>query len=119
MRGDLPSVRLPRRIVPICVSEPMGFERPLRMASTPAMKVVATAPIPGQRIPSLPEAGRMSTGTEGDFGGDFVADMGAPSINLPRTLQHLYPARIWRPAAELPGCPPYTGVENVVETHPS
>ena len=28
------------RMVPIWVSEPIGFDRPLRMASTPAMKVV-------------------------------------------------------------------------------
>ena len=48
-----------RRMVPICVSEPMGLARPLRMASTPATKVVATAPIPGIMTPSLPFAGSM------------------------------------------------------------
>ena len=62
MSGVRASVRLPSRIVPICVSEPMGFEIPFRIASTPAMKVVATAPIPGVRMPSLPVAGRMSIG---------------------------------------------------------
>ena len=58
--GDRPSVRLPSRMVPIWVSEPMGLEIPRRIASTPAMKVVATAPIPGVRMPSLPVAGRIS-----------------------------------------------------------
>src|SRR5438874_10481796 len=56
-RGARPSVRLPRRTVTIWVRLPMGRESPLRMASTPAMKVVATAPIPGSRTPSLPSAG--------------------------------------------------------------
>jgi hypothetical protein len=36
----------------------MGWVYPFRMLSTPAMKVVATAPSPGVRIPSLPVAGR-------------------------------------------------------------
>ena len=57
--GERPSVRLPRRTVPICVSEPIGFARPLRMASTPATKVVATAPMPGIMTPSLPFAGSI------------------------------------------------------------
>src|SRR5580704_4013772 len=52
--GERPSVRLPRRIVPICVREPTGTAFFLRTSSTPAMKVVATAPIPGRRIPSFP-----------------------------------------------------------------
>src|SRR5579862_888896 len=60
--GERPSVRLPRRTVPICVSEPMGFEIPLRTASTPATKVVATAPIPGIMTPSFPLAGCRSLG---------------------------------------------------------
>src|SRR6266568_467718 len=59
MRGLRPSVRLPSRTVPIWVRLPMGRDRPLRIASTPAMKVVATAPIPGKRTPSLPWAGAM------------------------------------------------------------
>ncbi len=59
MRGERLSVRLPRRMVPICVSEPMGFASPLRMASTPAMTVVLTAPRPTRRMPSLPLAGCM------------------------------------------------------------
>src|SRR5262245_14377470 len=61
--GERPSVRLPRRTVPICVSEPIGFAKPLRMASTPAMVVVLTAPRPTSRTPSLPRAGAISTGT--------------------------------------------------------
>ena len=56
--GDRLSVRLPRRIVAICVSDPIGLEWPRRMLSTPAMNVVATAPRPGVRMPSLPVAGR-------------------------------------------------------------
>src|SRR6185312_16380550 len=44
IKGDRFSVRLPSRIVAICVSEPIGFECPRRILSTPAMKVVATAP---------------------------------------------------------------------------
>src|SRR5262245_32937729 len=60
MRGLRPSVRLPSRTVPICVRLPMGRERPLRMASTPAMKVVATAPIPGRSTPSRPSAGAIA-----------------------------------------------------------
>src|SRR5262249_28899137 len=52
----------PRRIVPICVSEPMGGASPLRMAITPAMVVVLTAPRPTSSTPSLPRAGAISTG---------------------------------------------------------
>src|SRR6185437_1302970 len=51
--GARASVRLPSRIVPICVSDPMGLAIPLRTASTPATKVVATAPMPGIMMPSL------------------------------------------------------------------
>src|SRR4029077_8327783 len=60
--GDRFSVRLPNRIVAICVSDPMGLECPRRMLSTPAMNVVATAPRPGVRIPSVPPAGRIGDG---------------------------------------------------------
>src|SRR6185295_236935 len=58
--GERLSVRLPRRMVPIWVIEPIGLACPRRMASTPATKVVATAPIPGRRTPSFPLAGLMS-----------------------------------------------------------
>src|SRR5882762_5511402 len=37
----------------------MGLASPRRMASTPAMNVVVTAPMPGIRIPSLPSAGAI------------------------------------------------------------
>src|SRR5215510_10611289 len=60
--GARPSVRLPRRMVPICVSEPIGGASPLRMAITPAMVVVLTAPRPTSSTPSLPRAGAISTG---------------------------------------------------------
>src|SRR4249919_451862 len=39
----------------------MGLAIPLRMAMTPAMKVVLTAPRPTRSTPSLPRAGAMST----------------------------------------------------------
>src|SRR5882672_2226930 len=58
--GEVPSVRFPTRMVPIWVSDPMGLAKPLRMASTPATKVVATAPIPGIIIPSFPFGGWIS-----------------------------------------------------------
>src|SRR5687768_7167815 len=58
--GDRPSVRLPRRIVPICVSDPIGVARPFRTAMTPAMVVVLTAPSPTRRMPNLPFAGAIS-----------------------------------------------------------
>src|SRR4051812_4319323 len=57
MSGERLSVRLPRRMVAICVSDPIGFDLPRRTLSTPAMNVVATAPRPGVRMPSLPVAG--------------------------------------------------------------
>src|SRR5712692_8736549 len=62
MSGERPSVRLPRRIVPICVSEPTGCDLPLRTSSTPAMNVVLTAPMPGSRTPSFPLAGAILEG---------------------------------------------------------
>ena len=49
-------MRLPRRMVPICVTDPIGLAMPLRMASTPATNVVATAPMPGIMTPSFPLA---------------------------------------------------------------
>ena len=57
--GDRASVRLPRRTVPICVSEPMGFARPFLIAMMPAMVVVDTAPRPTRSRPTLPPAGAM------------------------------------------------------------
>src|SRR5499427_138643 len=60
--GERPSVRLPSRIVPICVSEPIGDDNPLRMANTPAIVVVLTAPRPTSNTPSLPRAGAISIG---------------------------------------------------------
>ena len=59
--GGRPSVLLPRRMVANWVSDPTGSPRPRLMASTPAMKVVDTAPIPGIRMPSLPSAGAIWT----------------------------------------------------------
>src|SRR6202167_2722452 len=60
--GVRPSVRLPRRTVARCVRDPIGAPRPRLTASTPAMNVVLTAPIPGSSTPSLPSAGAIRTG---------------------------------------------------------
>src|SRR5208337_836156 len=57
--GVLLSVRLPSRMVPICVSEPIGLASPRRTASTPAIIVVATAPKPTTITPSFPVAGSI------------------------------------------------------------
>src|ERR1700682_3493077 len=62
MSGERASVRLPRRMVPICVSDPTGCDLPLRTSSTPAMKVVLTAPKPGSSTPSFPLAGAILEG---------------------------------------------------------
>src|SRR5688500_16000311 len=59
MSGFRFSVRLPSRMCASCVSDPIGSARPRRTASTPAIKVVATAPIPGKRMPNRPEAGSI------------------------------------------------------------
>jgi hypothetical protein len=56
-------------MVAIWVSEPIGFERPRRMLSTPAMNVVATAPRPGVSMPRRPVAGAM------DFGAGLEDDL--------------------------------------------
>src|SRR3981189_3515943 len=62
MSVQRPSVRFPSRMVPICVSDPTGCDLPLRTSSTPAMKVVLTAPIPGSSTPSFPLAGAILEG---------------------------------------------------------
>src|SRR5918993_2927287 len=59
MGGVRLSVRRPRRMVAICVRLPTGSARPCLTASTPAMKVVLTAPRPTSSTPSLPLAGSM------------------------------------------------------------
>ena len=55
------SVRLPSRMVESCVSDPTGAAIPRLIASTPAMNVVVTAPIPGINTPSFPSAGAIWT----------------------------------------------------------
>ena len=57
-------------MVPIWVSDPMGLAMPLRTASTPATNVVATAPMPGIMMPSLPLGAWISLLE--DFGSVFV-----------------------------------------------
>jgi hypothetical protein len=49
-------------MVPICVNDPIGLAIPLRMASTPAIVVVLTAPKPTSSTPNFPRAGAISTG---------------------------------------------------------
>jgi hypothetical protein len=48
--------------VPSWVSEPTGCDLPLRTNSTPAIKVVLTAPMPGVNIPSFPFGGAIFPG---------------------------------------------------------
>src|SRR3989442_12144577 len=60
--GERCCVRLPSRIVPSWVIEPIGAAAPLRTSSTPAMKVVLTAPMPGVRTPSSPFGGAILVG---------------------------------------------------------
>src|SRR5712692_8173044 len=74
--GERPSVRLPRRTVPSCVSEPIGSAWPLRTNSVPAMNVVLTAPKPGVRTPSLPFGGAMLAGLRIGFPLSAVGDDG-------------------------------------------
>ena len=58
--GELLSVRLPKRMVPICVKLPTGSANPRRTSSPHAITVVLTAPKPTSRIPRLPVAGAAS-----------------------------------------------------------
>src|SRR5688572_1940659 len=60
--GARPSLRLPSRIVPIWVRDPIGRASPFRIAITPAIVVVATAPRPTSNTPSLPRGGATSSG---------------------------------------------------------
>ena len=62
IKGARFSVLFPSLIVAICVSDPIGLECPRRMLSTPAMKVVATAPSPGVSMPNRPVAGAIDFG---------------------------------------------------------
>src|SRR5436309_3727667 len=61
IRGTRFSVRLPRRMVPIWVSEPMGLPSPRRTASTPAITVVLIAPRPTSSTPIFPCGARIWT----------------------------------------------------------
>jgi hypothetical protein len=49
------------------VSDPTGFDSPCRTSSTPAIKVVLTAPIPGVSTPSLPFGGAILAGLRIQF----------------------------------------------------
>src|SRR3954464_4367826 len=75
MRGEFASVRLPRRMVPICVSDPIGLASPRRIAITPAIVVVLTAPRPTSMIPSFPSAFSMFCGFF-TIGRSYHSDMG-------------------------------------------
>src|SRR5258708_39296868 len=82
--GERASVRLPSRIAASCVSEPIGAAIPWRMASTPAINVVDTAPIPGIRTPSLPSAGAIWAGFLVDKNGELLVEL----VNVVRTPPH-------------------------------
>src|SRR5690606_27722377 len=71
------SERLPRRIVCSWVTEPNGCAPPRRTASTPAMNVVATAPIPGNSTKSLPSGDFMRRAFFLRFGGKSNCARGA------------------------------------------
>jgi len=68
--GRSVSVPLSQPHSPICVSEPIGLETPRRMASTPAIKVVATAPNSGHHDAQL-----SGGGLDFDRGPDLVSGM--------------------------------------------
>src|SRR5690606_32769340 len=70
--------------IAICVSDPMGALVPRRMLSTPAMNVVATAPSPGVRMPSLPVAGRMDSRVT-------TRPSGGGEIHVTDPLEHRHP----------------------------
>src|SRR5215475_1003771 len=53
--GTRRSVRFPSRMVPSCVSDPIGCAIFFLTASTPAINVVLTAPRPGIRTPNFPD----------------------------------------------------------------
>ena len=103
MCGERPSVRLPSRTVPICVSDPIGLARPRRIASTPAIVVVLTAPIPTSRTPSFPLASAI-------FGGFFITGTYSsgrsltPSFQLPREISRTVWVEAALQSSEIPNC---------------
>src|SRR5260370_1035989 len=75
MSGERASVRLPRRMVPICVSDPTGCDLPLRTSSTPGMGAVSTTFMAGvelvrkgksQPVGSLTQMGTIRLGKRTD-----------------------------------------------------
>src|SRR5258705_12312065 len=94
----------------IWVSDPIGLAIPLRIAWTPAMKVVATAPMPGRRIPSLPVAGLTSTAFLSPMG---VAPRSPYASEKPATCQNVDADASETPGQRaLPGDRPSTGGED-------
>ena len=95
MNGARLSVRLPSRMVAICVSDPTGSPVPRRMCSTPAMTVDDTAPSPTIKTPSLPSAG--STPFEIDsmksLGSRAMPRLWARSISVPCHCAGILPVR--------------------------
>src|SRR5688572_19237618 len=93
--GARASVRLPSRMVPIWASEPIGRARPFRIASTPAMVVVATAPRPTSITPSLPRDGATSSGgvTIADY---IIPNAPGPSADEDKMRMFLRKSRIER-----------------------
>src|SRR5262245_993914 len=82
MRGVRLSVRLPNRIVAICVRDPIGAPCPRLASSTPAINVDDTAPRPTVSTPSRPAAGWMVGG------GGVVTRPGYPRPDNSGALSH-------------------------------
>jgi hypothetical protein len=58
-----------------------GLGEPRRTASTPAMSVVATAPMPGIMMPSFPVAGLMLAAFDGEV--EAVEDLLEARVGVP------------------------------------
>jgi two-component system LytT family response regulator/two-component system response regulator LytT len=67
--------------VAIWVTEPIGLAKPRRIASTPAMNVVVTAPMPGINTPSFPCAGLTGTFS---LLGKYLSPLSLGSLRLRR-----------------------------------
>src|SRR5436190_20008920 len=93
MSGARLSVRFPSRMVPIWVSEPIGLAAPRRTFSTPAMKVVATAPRPTQSTPSFPRAGAMRRAVCSATRSSFRESIQRGPLDVPGTRRLVRPVR--------------------------
>src|SRR5437867_1353009 len=94
--GEWRWVRLPRRMVPSWVTEPIGCAQPLRTSSTPAMNVVLTAPMPGVRTPSSPFGGSMLLGRRISTPPTYPRRHGAKRSLVTQRLDGVQPGRLPR-----------------------